>query len=63
MSFTMHHLCDPQFSKDVMATAFESDKSIATTIMPAPNIMNYALSYFIETGDMHCKLAIRYSPI
>ena len=50
-------------SKAVMATAFESVQSIATTIMPAANIINFSFSYFIETVDMCCKLAIRYSPI
>ena len=52
-----------QISKAVMETAFESVQSITTTNMPAANIMNHAFSYFIETIDMHCKLAIRYSPI
>ena len=52
-----------QVSKAVMATAFESVQSIATTILPAARIKNHAFLYFIETLGMHCKLAIMYSPI
>ena len=50
-------------SKALMATVFESVKSNATTIMPSPKIVNHAFLSFIETVGMHCKVAIRYSPI
>ena len=52
-----------QISKAVMATVFESVQLIAPNIIPAANIINHAFLYFIVTVGMHCKLAIRYSPI
>ena len=46
-----------------MATAFEHCYLIANTILSAPNIINHALLYVMETFGMHSELAILYSTI
>ena len=52
-----------QISKAVMATAFEYIQLIATNVMPATNIINPEISYFVETVGIYCKLVMRCSPI
>ena len=59
--FTTCTICvNTHISKALMATAFESLKGIANTIVQAAKIINHAFSYFIETVEIFFNLG-RYT--